>query len=175
MTTPQGTNELGLSLGSNLGDRLQQLQTATSRLLEVPGASLVAKSPVYETEPVGVRPEYQELTYYNCVLVIQTPDSAGDWLPRLQEIEADMGRVRSDDRFSPRPIDIDILFVGDECVDGKDLSVPHPRWAQRRFVVCPLADVKPDLVLPGQRKTVSEVMLGLSEDGEAVERILEVW
>jgi len=175
MTTSDGTIELGLSLGSNLGDRLHQLQTATSRVLEVPGTKLVAKSPIYETEPVGVRPEYQDLAYYNCVLVIQSPDSAGDWLTELQTIEADMGRVRGDDRFSPRPIDIDILFAGDECVDGKDLSVPHPRWAKRRFVVCPLADVKPDLVLPGQHKTVSEVMQDLSEDGEAVQRIVEVW
>jgi 2-amino-4-hydroxy-6-hydroxymethyldihydropteridine diphosphokinase len=166
--------ETAFSLGANLGDRLSVLSRAKNRLLEVEGVRLVAASPVYETDPVGVRPEYADLRYLNAVLVVESPLTAGAWLPEVHRIETGLGRVRTEDRFAPRVIDIDILYCGESCVKQGGLVVPHPRWADRRFVVQPLADVRPDLTFPGSRKTVREVLDSLPE-GEKVQLFARDW
>ena len=72
-----------------------------------------------------------------------------------------MGRVRGMDRNAPRPIDIDILYADDVMIDDDDLTLPHPRWSERRFVVQPLADVRPALCIPGQNRTVAEILAGM--------------
>lgn len=167
--------DIGLSLGSNLGDRLGHLREALRRILAKGQADLLAKAPVYETEPVGVKPEYAHLSFLNTVVVIRSRRPAKDWLPLLQEIERSMGRVRGGDRNAPRPVDVDILYAGNEFIDSAGLSVPHPRWAGRRFVVQPLADIVPNLVLPGQRKTVREVLKSLPADSEGVRLFAESW
>ena len=155
--------EIGFSLGSNLGDRLQHLQQAKAMILEQAEAELLAQSPVYETEPIGVKVEYRELKFLNCVLIISSAWPAEMWLSILQKIEKELGRVRTADQFAPRPIDVDILYAGETLIDSGGLEVPHPRWAERRFVVQPLSDVRPDLVLPGSGQTVGEVLAQLSE------------
>ena len=167
--------EMGLSLGSNLGDRLENLREAVRRILAAGEAELVAKAPIYETEPVGVKAEYAHLAFLNTAIVIVTSRPVQDWLPILQRIEEEMGRVRGGDRNAPRPVDADILFAGDALIDSGGLSVPHPRWAQRRFVVQPLADMRPGLVLPGQRLTVAERLDQLPADTEAVHLFAEEW
>jgi 2-amino-4-hydroxy-6-hydroxymethyldihydropteridine diphosphokinase len=116
---------------------------------------------VYETEPVGVKEAYRELEFLNAVIVLESPYDARAWLARIKSIESAMGRVREEDRNAPRPIDIDILYADRQCIDDRGLTVPHPRWARRRFVLRPLADVRPDLTLPGMDRTVADVLASL--------------
>lgn len=153
--------EIGLSLGSNLGDRLGRLQAARDAIRDLPGVTLVAQAPVYETEPVGVRPEYAHLKFLNTVLILRSGRPAADLQQALADVETRLGRVRGEDRFAPRAIDIDVLFAGDLWLETDHLTLPHPRWAARRFVVQPLADLRPDLVLPGAGRTVREVLAAL--------------
>lgn len=148
--------EIGLSLGSCLGDRLAHLRDARRAIGALRDVSVCAASPVYETEPVGVQPAFAGLPYLNAVLILETERDLDALRVELSDIEAAAGRVRSADRFAPRTLDIDILYAGDLRRDSATLTVPHPRWAERRFVVQPLADVRPDLVLPGCAETVRQ-------------------
>ena len=166
--------EAGLSLGSNLGDRLAHLRAARQALLARPDVRLVAQAPVYETEPVGVKPEYAHLAFLNTVLIVETGLDARGLLARVAAIERDLGRVRGPDRFAPREIDIDVLYAGAQVTETEDLTLPHPRWARRRFVVQPLADVRPDLLLPGAGARVREVLAALPP-GEKVATFRAEW
>lgn len=156
--------EYGLSLGSNLGDRLDFLMQARACVSNIVGVSGILHSPVYETEAVGVRLEHKDMAYLNAVLVVQSELTPAELSDAIHAIEARLGRVRTEDRFAPRPIDIDILYAGQTMMDDEALTLPHPRWAERRFVAQPLADIKPDLVFPGDRKTVHEVLDTLPEE-----------
>jgi 2-amino-4-hydroxy-6-hydroxymethyldihydropteridine diphosphokinase len=166
--------EVGFSLGSNLGDRLGNLRSAKEHLLAVPGTRLLAQSPVYDTEPVGVKPAYRDMHFYNSVVVVESPETSEAWLERVGRIEAALGRERAEDRYAPRTIDIDLLYAGNQNVEQGGLTLPHPRWATRRFVVQPLADVRPDLVLPGTGRTVREVLEALPPT-EAVTLLTRTW
>lgn len=165
--------EIGFSLGSNLGESIDHLREAKRRILACPDTEWRAQSRLYETEPVGVKPEYAHLTFINAVLIVATPHAATQWLEWLQAIEATMGRRRGDDRNAPRAIDVDILFAGADCIDSGGLVVPHPRWAKRRFVVEPLAEIRPGLVLPGAGQTVAAIAAAL--EGEAVKSLTVEW
>ena len=129
-----------LGLGSNLGDRWQHLRDAVTSLKS---AGLIAVSPVYETEPMG-GPSGQD-RYLNLVVELDTQLTARQLLAMARRLEAAAGRVRAE-RWGPRPLDVDILWVAGEAVNDPDLQVPHPRMWQRRFVMAPLADLAPDLV-----------------------------
>lgn len=166
--------EAGLSLGANLGDRFANLRDAAARIAAIPGVFEIARARVYETTPVGVQPQYRHLAYLNTVLIIRTSLPAPALSDRLHAIEAAMGRVRTTDRFAPRTMDIDILYVGDEVRDDSDLTLPHPRWAARRFVLQPLADVRPGLRIPGSRETVGAMLTGLPGEPDVV-CVAEVW
>lgn len=152
--------EIGLSLGSNLGDRLANLREARRLIHSVPGVSPVACAPVYETEPVDVPPRYAALAFLNTVLVVEHNDPVG-LAAAAHGIEDRMGRRRSDDRNAPRVIDIDVIYSDGISLNEPGLVVPHPRWMERRFVVQPLADVRPELVLPGTDLTVRGLLLTL--------------
>ncbi len=127
-----------LAMGSNLGDRVAELQRAVGAL-----DSVVAVSPVYETDPVG-GPE-QQGPYLNLVVELATDRSARRLLDLCREIETVAERVRTV-RWGPRTLDVDVLWVEGEEVDEPDLQVPHPRLWERRFVLAPLRDLAPDLV-----------------------------
>ena len=127
-----------LALGSNLGDRWGHLRQAVARL---PG--VVAVSAVYETDPVG-GPAGQG-PYLNAVVELDTALTPRELLEVGRRLEADAGRVRGE-RWGPRPLDVDILVVGDLAVDEPDLQIPHPRMWDRPFVLVPLHDVAPDVV-----------------------------
>jgi 2-amino-4-hydroxy-6-hydroxymethyldihydropteridine diphosphokinase len=131
-------------LGSNIGDRAAHLQFGVDGLAAV--GRVVALSPIYETEPVGgpAQPDY-----LNAVVAVETALPARDLLSVAKSLEAAAGREppQPGTRWGPRPLDIDILMVGDERVDEPDLVVPHPRIHQRAFVLAPLADVAPELVV----------------------------
>ena len=127
-----------MALGSNLGRRRDNLRAAVAGLPDV-----VAVSPVYETAPVG-GPEDQP-PYLNAVVELDTERSPRQLLAVAQRLEEAAGRVRGA-RWGPRPLDVDVLLVGDLTVDDADLQVPHPRMWERAFVLLPLADLAPDLV-----------------------------
>lgn len=150
--------EVGLSLGSCLGDRLAFLRRAKNEIAGIENVKVVATSPIYETEPVGVKPEYASLPYLNAVLILETSLEIEALRLSLAGIENAAGRVRTEDRFAPRTLDIDILYAGDKKLVTATLNLPHPRWAERRFVIQPLADVRPALVLPGIEETVLELL-----------------
>ena len=156
--------EIGFSLGSNLYNRKRLLMQAKNLLLTAPCTRYVDQSPIYETTPVDVKPEYQSMSYLNSVVIVDSELPIESWLSYIGKIEKNLGRERTDDRNAPRPIDIDIIYAGDQIVDGGGLEVPHPRWAERRFVVQPLNDVRPDIVLPEMKKPVSVILDSLPED-----------
>ncbi len=166
--------EAGLSLGSNVGDRLANLVEAKRRIAALSGVKIVAQSPVYETDPVGVKPEYRELKFLNAVIIMECPWHGHECFDRFREIEDEMGRHRTLDRYAPRPMDIDLIYVGELRLQSGGLVLPHPHWHQRRFVVQPLADVRPDLVLPGQAMPVRQILAGLPQE-EAVTLFARDW
>jgi len=166
--------ETGFSLGSNLGDRLANLRAARQRLAALPGVRELAVAPIYETEPVGVKPEYRHLAFLNTVVILDGEFSPVDWRRLTAQIENDLGRVRSADKFAPRTLDMDVLYIGDRCLDEGGLVIPHPRWMLRRFVLRPLADVRPQLVLPGSLHTVLQTLENLPP-GEAVKKFCDAW
>ncbi|NCC51834.1 MAG: 2-amino-4-hydroxy-6-hydroxymethyldihydropteridine diphosphokinase [Spartobacteria bacterium] len=157
--------ETAFSLGTNMGDRQRFMREARDHLLAQPQCVPAGQSLLYETEPVGVAPEHQDKLFLNAVLIVEAPIPAAQWLEIAQGIEYAMGRRRSSDRNAPRPIDIDLLYVGDDCIDSASLVLPHPRWAEREFVVRPLADIRPDRVLPGMCRSVREQLARIATSG----------
>ncbi|MBN2685728.1 MAG: 2-amino-4-hydroxy-6-hydroxymethyldihydropteridine diphosphokinase [Pontiellaceae bacterium] len=157
--------EIGFSLGSNLYNRKRLLMQAKNLLLSAPRTSFIDQSPIYETTPVDVKPEYQEMAYLNSILVVESELPLESWRSYIEKIETMLGRDREEeDRNAPRPIDIDIIYAGEQIVDSGGLIVPHPRWAQRRFVVQPLNDVRPEMILPETQKPVREILDTLPPD-----------
>jgi 2-amino-4-hydroxy-6-hydroxymethyldihydropteridine diphosphokinase len=133
-----------LGLGSNLGDRLTNLQGAVDLLHGEPGLRVLASSRVWETVPVGGPPQPD---YLNAVIRVETDLSARDLLDVAHRVEERLGRVRKE-RWGARSIDIDVLLFGEETIDEADLVVPHPRLSQRAFVLLPLLELVPDPILP---------------------------
>ncbi|MFA7158805.1 MAG: 2-amino-4-hydroxy-6-hydroxymethyldihydropteridine diphosphokinase [Kiritimatiellia bacterium] len=155
--------EIGLSLGSNLGDRLQNLKAAKKLILASGNAAFIAQSPVYETEPVDVPAADRDMPFLNAVLVVASETAVKDLQNIFRRIELEIGRVPDAARNSRRPIDIDIIYAGDLRVDEEGITIPHPRWFQRRFVLQPLCDLHPDLVIPGQASAVQDVLRNLPD------------
>ncbi|HEX4490841.1 MAG TPA: 2-amino-4-hydroxy-6-hydroxymethyldihydropteridine diphosphokinase [Acidimicrobiia bacterium] len=143
-----------LALGSNLGAREEFLQSAVDALARTPDVAVAALSDVYETDPVG-GPD--QGPYLNAVVAIDTELSARELLALAHRLEDDADRVRAE-RWGPRTLDVDLLLVGDERIREPDLVVPHPRLWERGFVLAPLHDVAPELVVapagghPGVRR-----------------------
>jgi 2-amino-4-hydroxy-6-hydroxymethyldihydropteridine diphosphokinase len=150
-----------LGLGSNVGDRAGYLQSAVAGLAATDGVTVVAVSPVYETDPVG-GPEQGD--YLNAVVAVDTDRTPRELLDMAKRLEDAAGRVRGE-RWGPRTLDVDVLLVGDDEVYEPDLVVPHPRLYERAFVMVPLADLDPMLapwVPPGEagvRRTEVELAL----------------
>ena len=149
-----------LALGSNLGDRLANLQGGVDALCTGPGLSGVQLSPVYETAPVGgpAQPEY-----LNAVLVAATTLSAHAVLDRCQKAENALGRIRTE-RWGPRRIDVDVIVYGTEVSDDPELTLPHPRAHERAFVLAPWHDVDPGAVIPG-RGRVADLLAEVGSAG----------
>ena len=136
-----------LALGSNLGDRLYSLQGAVNALNDTPDIFVTAVSPVYESKPVD-SPEGSE-DYLNAVVLIDTTLSAPRLMDRALAIEDAFDRERSEVRNAPRTLDVDLVVVGDRRSDTDTLTLPHPRAAERAFVLQPWYDTEPDALLPG--------------------------
>ncbi|MCU1500055.1 MAG: folK [Acidimicrobiales bacterium] len=133
-----------LSLGSNLGDRRRFLQEAVDSLGASPGTTVVGVSPVYETDPVG-GPDQSR--FLNIVVELDTDLAPRKLLAACHRLESGAGRVRIE-RWGPRTLDVDILWIDGVTVDEADLRIPHPRMFERLFVLAPLADLAPELVDP---------------------------
>ena len=150
-----------LGLGSNIGDRLENLRSALSRLNNISGIRVQKVSPVYETLPVG---SPQQPDYLNAVVEIETYLEAEKLLAVCSCIEQDMGRIRRV-HWGPRVIDIDILLFGELILNTEQLTVPHPRMHERAFVLKPLADISPDYIHPVLGLTVGEILVKIDEAG----------
>jgi dihydropteroate synthase len=148
-----------LAIGANLGDRLGTLRAAVAALGRVPGTTVLAVSPVYETDPVG-GPD--QPAYLNAVLTVRTTLRPRELLRAVNGVEAAFGRVR-EVRFGPRTLDIDIIGYGDQTSDDPVLTLPHPRARERAFVLVPWLDLDPDAALPGGR--VADLLPGLDVRG----------
>jgi len=148
-----------LAIGANLGDRLGTLRAAVAALGRVPGTTVLAVSPVYETDPVGGP---GQPAYLNAVLTVRTALGPRELLRAANGVEAAFGRVR-EVRFGPRTLDIDIIGYGDQTSDDPVLTLPHPRARERAFVLVPWLDVDPGAVLPDGR--VADLLAGLDARG----------
>jgi 2-amino-4-hydroxy-6-hydroxymethyldihydropteridine diphosphokinase len=150
-----------LSLGSNLGDRLQNLLHAREALACLPQTRLAASSRVYLTEPVGVPPGSCTFEFYNAIVIVATALEPPALLRAAQAIETRLGRRRTSERNLPRPIDIDLIDCGGRSYHDPELQLPHPRALTRRFVCEPLVELRPSLVLPGQTLPVLAILAHL--------------
>ncbi|MDI1314455.1 2-amino-4-hydroxy-6-hydroxymethyldihydropteridine diphosphokinase [Prosthecobacter sp.] len=150
----------GIALGSNLGDRSENIQRGIDLLLScVPGIRLTASGKVYETEPVDCAPGTQ--AFLNTVIEVEAECLPQELHGHLKAIELALGRPEERERNSPRTLDLDLLYADDVVSDDPVLTLPHPRMHLRRFVLEPLADIRPELVLPGQQVSVAELLAGL--------------
>jgi 2-amino-4-hydroxy-6-hydroxymethyldihydropteridine diphosphokinase len=154
----ESTTTAYIGLGANLGEREVMIRRALDALAAGEGLRLVGVSELRETDPVGYEDQPR---FLNGVAAVETTVSARDLLSRLLEIECELGRDRaSSERWGPRTIDLDLLLYGDRVVDEPGLRVPHPRLHERRFVLEPLAELSPGLVVPG-RGPVSDLLAEL--------------
>jgi 2-amino-4-hydroxy-6-hydroxymethyldihydropteridine diphosphokinase len=143
-----------LSLGSNLGDRRQNLREALGRLVQQGKLHIARLSSLYETEPMDLA---NQPWFLNVVAEADTDYFPLQLLARIGRIEADMGRKRMQTK-GPRTIDIDILLFGGFVIETPNLSVPHPRMTERRFVLEPMVELAPDLRHPGARRSMRELL-----------------
>ena len=162
-----------IALGSNIGDRLAHLRAGRAEIAALQNVGeRILGSRIYETEPVGTGPDAG--AFLNAVLEIEFTGDPADLLAGLQAIEARLGRPTRHPRNAPRTLDLDIVYVGDLRIARDALAVPHPRLHQRRFVLTPLADIRPDLIIPGQEKCVADLLAELA-DPARVEVFAATW
>ena len=164
---------MGIAFGSNLGDRMANLKGARLRLEHLPKVQQpILASAVYETQPVDC--EQGAPKFFNAVLEIDYSGEAAELLRELRGIEADYGRAPKHAQNVSRSLDLDLLYFGAMEISSSELQVPHPRIVGRRFVLEPLHDVRPDLILPAQTKTVSALLQDLPATPRVV-RVASEW
>ena len=150
-----------LSLGANLGNREEMLREAVRRLAAADGVKTLAVSSLYETEPWGKK---DQPSFLNIAVSLQTTLSPEELLALTQAVETELGRVRHE-RWGPRTIDVDILHIEGVERNSPTLTLPHPYMTERAFVLVPLAEIAPDLVVKG--RTVEE-WRKLADDGGVI-------
>lgn len=154
-----------IGLGSNLGDRELKLLMAVAELGKLPGTRVTGVSQFYETEPVGGVPQDN---FYNAVARIDTTLSPFLLLDELKRVETEVFKRKPSQRWGGRSMDLDILIYGELVLDSDRLTIPHPRLAERRFALQPLADLAPDLVHPVLGKTVAQLLAALTATEKVV-------
>lgn len=164
---------VAVALGSNLGERLANLRNARKDIAALSGAlPPMRSSAIYETEPVGC--EKGAGKFLNAAIEFGYAGEALELLRQLAAIEKLWGRPGAHPKNVSRTIDLDLLYFGDLEIETADLQLPHPRIAEREFVLRPLADLNPDLMLPNQRETVGAMLLQFT-DATAVVRLDLEW
>jgi 2-amino-4-hydroxy-6-hydroxymethyldihydropteridine diphosphokinase len=146
-----------VGLGANLGNREQTIRRAVDALGRQPGVEVLAVSALRETDPVGFT---DQPPFLNGAAVVETDLEPRALLDALLAVERELGRTRDGPRFGPRTIDLDLLVFGNREVSEPDLTVPHPRLAERAFALEPLAELDPELAIPG-RGRVADLLRGL--------------
>jgi 2-amino-4-hydroxy-6-hydroxymethyldihydropteridine diphosphokinase len=153
-----------VALGSNLGDSQKIVSDAMTRLQSF-SAAPVLKSSLWQTSPVDCPPDSPKFVNAVAGLVPQADDTPESLLKKLRGLETEFGRKPKTVLNEPRPLDLDLIAFGNETRNSPELILPHPRAHLRRFVLQPLSEIAPDYVLPGQGKTVAELLAGLPKDG----------
>jgi 2-amino-4-hydroxy-6-hydroxymethyldihydropteridine diphosphokinase len=167
-----GVMRAGVALGSNLGDSHANLSSARAAIGGIPGVlPPLNVSAIYETEPVGCEPGAP--SFLNAVVEFGYNGDPVQLFKELRDIEIALGRPAEHQRNVSRPIDIDLLYCGDSMIETEHLTLPHPRIAGRRFVLQPLADVAPELVLPGENKSVRELLASAPQSARVLRSDLE--
>jgi 2-amino-4-hydroxy-6-hydroxymethyldihydropteridine diphosphokinase len=141
-----------VAIGANLGDPVATVRAAITALRGIAGAQLIAVSALYRTAPVGLRDQPDFINAVAALEVDATVLPAPTFLAQLFAIEAEFGRIRMKGsvKNAPRTLDLDLLLFGDECLATPELTLPHPRMAERAFVLAPLADIAPDQMIAGR-------------------------
>jgi len=156
-----------VALGSNLGDRLGNLRAARKAILGLSNVKPpILSSAIYETEPVGCEPGAEK--FLNAAVEFDYEGDPANLLEHLIRIEEALGRRRDHPKNVSRTIDIDLLYSGDRKMKDARLQLPHPRMHLRKFVLQPLADIRPDLIFPGEEKTVRQLLAEFKQSGEVV-------
>jgi 2-amino-4-hydroxy-6-hydroxymethyldihydropteridine diphosphokinase len=162
-----------VALGSNLGDRLKNLRAARQQIVDlVDVRPPVLSSAIYETDPVDCEPGAPK--FLNAVIEFGYDGDPLQLLKKLRRIEDALGRPSEHARNVSRKIDIDLLYLGETQTDLEELQLPHPQIHLRKFVLQPLADIRPELILPNQTKTVRELLAQL-DDACNVVRLTNDW
>jgi 2-amino-4-hydroxy-6-hydroxymethyldihydropteridine diphosphokinase len=143
-----------VGLGSNLGDREFLIRKAVEAMRDLPHTTVIRVSSLYDTEPVG---EVEQPAFLNAAVWLETELKPRELLWHLLLVEKRMGRVRSQ-KWGPRPIDLDLLFYGDETRDEADLKIPHPEAHKRAFVLLPLLELDPDFIHPVTGETIRKLL-----------------
>jgi 2-amino-4-hydroxy-6-hydroxymethyldihydropteridine diphosphokinase len=152
----------GIALGSNLGERLRTLRRARAEIERLPTIKPpILASSIYETAPVDCEPGASP--FLNAVMEVGYAGDPGDLLKWLREIEAALGRAPAHAKNTSRTLDLDLLYFGDLMIATAELQLPHPRMHERRFVLEPLNEIRPELVLPHQTETVANLLAHLPQ------------
>jgi len=159
-----------LGLGSNQGNRLSHLRGAVGRIEEVDSVALTAGSPVYETEAHTIGPDEQQPPFLNAVVEAEVTCAPKALLRIAKRLEREAGREPGGERWSPRPLDVDLLVVGDLTCRREHLILPHPRLGERRFVLQPWADLAPNLVVPPPFEATVQVLLDTCPDASSIRK-----
>ena len=155
-----------IGIGSNIGDKLKNCEKAISEILKADRHKLLAKSPLFKTQPVGYT---SQDWFVNGVIKIETDLEAHGLLRRLKTIESQLGRAETF-RWGPRTVDLDILLFDNIEIHTEELQIPHPLIQNRQFVLVPLAEIDRNLMHPVLKKTIQELLTDLKED-QGVERL----
>ncbi len=155
-----------VGIGSNLQMPARQVEDAISLLGELPESQLVAQSSLFRSAPFG---GIEQPEFVNAAAALLTRLQPAAFFGALRDIETRKGRERGDLRWGPRVLDLDLLVYSDQTIDSPDLTVPHPGIAERNFVLLPLQEIAPELVIPGLGRVAS---LPVSKDEPSISRII---
>jgi 2-amino-4-hydroxy-6-hydroxymethyldihydropteridine diphosphokinase len=160
-------NSVYISIGSNIGDLLNNCCRAVEALRSDPDIQVIERSPFYRTAPVDFR---EQDWFLNAVLKLRTAVPPIQLLSRLQVVQRMLGRNADTVRFGPRIIDLDIIFYGDRVLETAELTLPHPRMHKRRFVLQPICDIDPTIVHPLLRVSVQDLLNQLVTDDQEIKK-----
>jgi 2-amino-4-hydroxy-6-hydroxymethyldihydropteridine diphosphokinase len=152
------SNIVFIALGTNLGNREENIKKAILKVGELPQTLIAATSSIIDTKPIG---KTNQPDFLNCVIKIKTSFTPEELLYELQKIEKEMGRIRKE-KWGPRIIDLDILFFNDNIIETEKLTIPHPEILNRKFVLQLMNEIAPEFVHPIEKKTIEQLYAELN-------------